>query len=120
MGRHLQNVVAGQVVALHKHRAVGGDGHVPAHIAHLGDNLGGLQAHGLGLLPIGDGKALDGGVGAGVLRVGVAGLVVGGILDDALVQIDGGEHAAGVEVVHRPVAVANTDVGVHNVGAALV
>ena len=69
---------------------------------------------------IGDGKALDGGVGAGVLRVGVAGLVVGGILDDALVQIDGGEHAAGVEVVHRPVAVADADMGIDDVGARLV
>ena len=55
-----------------------------------------------------------------MLRIGVACLVVGGVLDDTLVQIDGGEHAAGVEVVHRPVAVANADVGVHNVGAALV
>mgnify|MGYP000488398070 CR=1 FL=1 len=55
-----------------------------------------------------------------MLRIGVACLIVGRVLDDALFQVNGGEHAAGVEVVHRPVAVADADMGIDDMGARLV
>ncbi len=107
MGGDLIEIVAGVLVALHQTGAVGGEAHVPADIAHLGDHLGGLGAHFLGGLPVGEGEALDGGTGGGMGLVKVLLLVDGGHPNDAGLHVHGGHHAAVVEVVHKFAAAAH-------------
>ena len=109
--RELRHGMAGEAVALDKHRPLFGDGHVPGHKAHLGHLLGGPEAHGLGLLKEGHLKAHDGRVRHGVLGVGVALLVRADGEQLSAFQVHARGHAALVDVVHD-LAVADAQEGV--------
>lgn len=103
-GGQLAQVRAGEVIALDDGRAVGADGHIPAHMAHLRDLPGGLTGHGLGLLDHGQLIAHQGDAGVGVPVIDVEIVVGGGGADLTGVDIHPAEDAALAGVVAHAAA----------------
>ena len=97
----LVDIVAGELVPLHQAGATRGKAYVPAHIAHLRDHLGGLGNQLHRLVPVGEGKALDGRPGGRMVFVQVLLLVQRPVDDRSRVRVHGGHHAAAVEIVHE-------------------
>ena len=92
-GGQLAQVRAGEVVALDDGGAVGADGHIPAHMAHLRNFQGSLAGQGLGLLNHGQLITHQGDAGVGVLVKDVEIVVGGGGADLAGVDIHPAEDA---------------------------
>ena len=111
MRRELRHGVAGEAVALDKDGALFGHRHVPGDKAHLGHLLGGLEAHGLGLLKEGHLEAHDGRVRHGMLGVGVTLLVRAHGQQLSAFQVHARGHAALIDVVHD-LAVADAQEGI--------
>src|SRR4030042_4959032 len=89
-------------ITFNDHRTTGGNRHIPAHVHHPGDRSRHLDAQILGLSPIGDDDAFDGGSAVAMARMSIARVETrirfgGG--QDARLDIDQSAEASAAEVV---------------------